>query len=88
MPFGASALFAADVLSRGGDGDMPVGEAMDAGNMNSSRFIRSGVLWSIDCLNLAMPEGALDLCWVKLFQTRVSRAVHLAQVRSHGSKGV
>ena len=67
MPFGVSALFDADILSRGGDGDMPVGEAMDAGKMNSSRFIGSGVLWSTDCLSLAMPEGALDLCWVKLF---------------------
>ena len=37
----ATAFIEALVLSRGGDGDMPAGEAMDAGNMKSSRFIGS-----------------------------------------------
>lgn len=56
----------ADDLSSGGEGDMPAGEAMEFEKMNSSRFMGSdgGVLpWSMDCLNLAMPEGALGFCW-------------------------
>ena len=44
VPFGASALSEADILSRGDDGNETAVEAMDAGNMNSSRFIGSAPL--------------------------------------------
>lgn len=44
-----------------GDGEMPLGEAIDEGTMKSSRFIRSPLLDSADCRNCAMPLGGFGL---------------------------
>ena len=48
-----------------GEGDMPLGEAIEDGTMKSSRFIESMLpalpaAWSADWRNRAIPLGGLD----------------------------
>ena len=79
----------ADVLTVGGEGEIPAGEAVEEGKIRSSMFIGSGS-WvfelvfdkSKDFRSFAIPDGALEFCWCKLWQTISVKG--LTSVRKHG----
>lgn len=66
----------AEVLSVGGEGEIPAGDAVEEGNIKSSMFIGPGSLVlelvfdeSKDFRSFAIPDGALEFCWCKLWHT-------------------